>query len=65
MLDLLLYTVYSICEENKVILSLFMFVPNTPPLPAQSILSDPLPNRLAKCPVFASRLSGHKLKYRT
>ena len=24
-----------------------------------------LPNRLANCPVFASRLSGHKLKYRT
>ena len=22
-------------------------------------------NRLANCPVFASRLSGHKLKYRT
>ena len=27
--------------------------------------SPPPPNRLANCPVFASRLSGHKLKHRT
>ena len=38
---------------------------NTPPLPSQSIPFHSLPNRLANCPVFASRISGHKLKYRT